>query len=174
MFLVVCAVVPAFAGTDCKKGAFFGTYIRKEFNVDVFGNGTVIHNYIYQLTLHPDGTVNQIYTGGPDYMITFGTVSPFIGNWTCRSDGKLVVTMIFGQYLSTGAGDITSVGHIRQTVLFTVTDDNTLTRTQSRTRFYDTTQDPTDPNGGTLSSLSTATIVYSRMVTTGDADLNAP
>ena len=63
--------------------------------------------------------------------------------------------------------------HIRRTILFSVTDANTLTQTQSRDRKYDPTQDPTDPNGGVLGPLNTDVVVYKRLVAS-DADLLAP
>jgi hypothetical protein len=60
--------------------------------------------------------------------------------------------------------DILLNGHVRATYLFSVTDANTLTRIQSRSRTYDPTQDPTDPTGGTLHKLNTNEVVYKRVV----------
>ena len=182
MFLAVCAVVPALAGTDCKKGTFVGTYTRPTLNVDALGNGTAIHNLAYLLTLNADGTARQYWTGTPDFMLSSGTGTPSIGSWTCRSDGNVVVTMLTALFvpatgIDPGNGNPTlDVGlyrHDRITYLFSITDADTLTRTQARARSYNPGQDPTDPNGGTLGPLSTATIVYKRL-TASDADLIAP
>jgi len=182
MGLAVFAVVPAFAAIDCKKGGFFGSYTRSDPNFDVFGDGTTFHSLVFQLTLHTDGTANEFWTGLPDYTITLGTGSPWIGSWTCRSDGKLVVTMINGSYTpvtgtdpNTGnpTPDIALFRTSRTTYLFTIDDANTLTRTESRARRYTPAQDPTDPSGGTLAALNTTSFVYKRL-TASDADLLAP
>jgi hypothetical protein len=70
--------------------------------------------------------------------------------------------------------DLVVGNHIRQTFLFSVTDANTLTLTQRRSRVYDPTQDPTNPTGGVLFPLHTGVLaVYKRLVAS-DADLLAP
>lgn len=109
-------------------------------------------------------------------MLSGGTFSSQIGSWTCRSDGKLVVTLIWANYNPTNDAvnhpvvtpipppvDILLSGHTRATYLFSVTDANTLTRTQARNRQYDATQDPTDPTGGVLGPLATNVRVYKRL-----------
>ena len=119
-------------------------------------------------------------------MLSGGTFSSEIGSWTCRTDGKLVVTLIWANYIPTNDAvnhpvvtpipppvDIILSGHGRATYLMSVTDANTLTRTQARTRNYDPTQDPTDATGGVLGPLRTGLIVYKRVVAS-DADLLAP
>jgi hypothetical protein len=167
--------------TGCRKFNFIGTYLAPN-QQDVFGDGN-IHKFAFQLTLSSDGTVNQYWTGLPDYLINAGTGSPQIGSWTCRDDGKLVIILIQGSYSpatptddpNLTSQDVVLTSHSRTTYLFTVDDDNTVTRTLSRTRRYTPTQDPTDPAGGTLLNFPATPVntVYKRL-TASDADLLAP
>jgi hypothetical protein len=185
--LLVFTVVPAFPQgiAGCKTGMFIGSYTHLDTFPDIWGDGSNVENQtIRQLTLHSDGTATEDSTGAPDLMLSAGTISSRVGSWTCRNDGQLVVTLIWAVYLPTGdAGlhsitptppvDILLVQHSRTTYLFSVTDANTLTRTQARTRRYTATEDPTDPTGGTLQPLFTGVVVYKRLVAS-DADLLAP
>ena len=107
-------------------------------------------------------------------MLSFGLTTTSVGSWTCRKDGMLVLTQIFALYAPTTDAinhpttvpapppvDLFLFQHIRTTRLFSVTDANTLTRIQSRTRAYDASQDPTDPTGGVLGPLRTGgEVVY--------------
>jgi hypothetical protein len=184
-FMVTPAFPQGLAG--CKNGMFIGSYTTLITFPDIWGDGTfVLNQTIRQLTLHSDGTANQEDTAAPDIMLSGGTFSSQIGSWTCRSDGKLVVTLIWANYNPTNDAvnhpvvtpipppvDILLSGHTRATYLFSVTDANTLTRTQARNRQYDATQDPTDPTGGVLGPLATNVRVYKRLVAS-DADLLAP
>jgi hypothetical protein len=187
--LSVFMVTPAFPQgiAGCRSGMFIGSYTTLITFSDLWGDGTnVLNQTIRQLTLHSDGTASQEDTAAPDIMLSGGTFSSQIGTWTCRSDGKLVVTLMWGNFTPTndihlGATvtpipppvDIILFGHTRATYLFSVTDANTLTRIQARNRNYDPTQDPTDPAGGVLGRLRTNLIVYKRLVAS-DADLLAP
>lgn len=179
IFIALFAVVPALAGNECKKGNFVGVYTSPTLNQDVFGDGTEVHSYTFQMTLNSDGAANLYWTGFNDYFTNQGTGSPSIGSWTCRNDGKLIVTWISAAYLpSTPTAnapypDVTLLNHRRTTILFTIENNNTLRRTQARTRFYTPAQDPTNPTGGTLSALNTAQFVYTRLEAS-DADLLAP
>jgi hypothetical protein len=189
--LVVVLGLPA-AGlaqgsAGCKTGKFVGSYTSARLFTDIWGDGTgVDHAYAFQLNLASDGTAYQSWTGLPDIMLSSGTGSPWVGSWTCRSDGKLVVTLLNASYLPTTDAsnhpstvqypppvDLFLLRHTRTTYLFSVTDGNTLTRLQARARVYDSTQDPSDPNGGTLRPLQTAIVNYSRLLAS-DADLLAP
>lgn len=188
--LLVLMAAPAFpqatGNAGCKTGLFVGSYTHADTITDLWGDGTnVVNQTIRQLTLHSDGTATEESTGAPDIMLSGGTTSSRIGSWTCRNDGKLVVTLIFAVYLPTADAlshpsivpappvDILLSQHTRGTYLFSVTDANTLTRIQSRNRVYDATQDPTDPTGGVLRPLNTNPVVYTRLVAS-DADLIAP
>jgi len=187
--LSVFMVTPAFPQgiAGCKTGKFIGSYTTLVTFPDVWGDGTLVLNQtIRQLTLHSDGTANQEDTAAPDIMLSGGTFSSQIGSWTCRSDGQLVVTLIWANYNPTNDAvnhavvtpipppvDILLSGHTRATYLFSVTDANTLTRIQARNRNYDQTQDPTDPTGGVLGPLTANVRVYKRLVAS-DADLLAP
>ena len=117
-------------------------------NVDIFGDGSVIHSFANQLTLHSDGNVNQYFTGLPDYLINVGSGTPSIGSWTCRNDGMLVVTYLSATYVpSVPSGnapnpDITLLRHVRVTGLFSVEDQNTLKRIQARARVYNPSARP--------------------------------
>jgi hypothetical protein len=116
-------------------------------------------------------------------MLSSGTGTTSVGSWQCRGDGQLVVTIITAVYAPTNDAamhgilnvptDLLLLFHSRSTYLFSVIDENTLTRIQARGRRYAPAQDPTDPNGGTLRPLNTATITYKRLVAS-DADLVAP
>jgi hypothetical protein len=175
--MAVCVfTVPAFAGDKCAKGDFVGTYTFADLNRDVFGDGSVFHSYASQLTLHSDGTVELFFTGFPDYVMTIGTGVPNIGSWTCRADDKLVVNVIQAVYapeIVNGVNDVVLQYNSRDTYLFTITDANTLTRIQFRSRRYTPTQDLTDPNAGTLRPLNTNIRVYKRLIAS-DADLLVP
>ncbi len=174
--LFVFVATPAFAGDKCKKGNFVGSYTSAQLNRDIFGDGSVLHSYVLQLTLHSDGTASLFFTGFPDYTMTVGTGTANIGSWTCRSDDNLVVNLIHGFYLPTtvnGLNDIALWRTFRDTYLFTITDDNTLTRTAFRRRRYTPTEDPTDPTAGTLLPLNTTVVVFKRL-NASDADLLAP
>jgi hypothetical protein len=185
LFMVTPVFSQGMAG--CKNGKFIGSYTTLVTFPDVWGDNTfVLNQTIRQLTLHSDGTANQEDTAAPDIMLSGGTISSQIGSWTCRRDGQLVVTLIWAIYLPTNDSlnhpvftpipppvDILLSGHTRATYLFSVTDANTLTRTQARNRQYDATQDPTDPTGGVLGPLATNVRVYKRLVAS-DADLLAP
>ena len=166
-------------GANCKNGKFVGSYTSPNLDVDLFGDGSVVHSLVFQLNLRSDGTADQYWTGAPDYLINLGSGSPWIGSWDCRNDGKLVVTMLRASYVPTTPSanavnpDIELLNHVRNTYLFSIDDQNTLTRIQSRARVYDIHDDPTDPAGGTLGTISNAHVVYRRLIAT-DADLLAP
>ena len=177
--LSIFLAAPALA-SGCRNGHFVGSYTSSP-NApnDLFGDGTVIHTFVYQLTLNSDGTANQYWTGLPDYFITLGTGSPWIGSWKCRNDGKLVVTLLTAGYVpvepsaNNPTNDVELNFHARTTYLFTVDDDNTVTRIQSRSRVYAPDQDPSIETGGTLNPISNATVQFKRLVAS-DADLTAP
>jgi hypothetical protein len=188
--LSVFMVTPAFpqAPVGCKTGMFVGSYTTLEGFSDIWGDSTNVENQtIAQLTLHSDGTASIEDTGARLLMLSFGTFSQQTGSWTCRRDGELVVTFILANYFPTTDAknhpstvpnpppvDLVVGNHIRQTFLFSVTDANTLTLTQRRSRVYDPTQDPTNPTGGVLFPLHTGVLaVYKRLVAS-DADLLAP
>jgi hypothetical protein len=178
--MVVFMVVPSWGKPiDCKKADFYGSYIRTELNQDVFGDGSAVRNFLYQLNLQSDGTATQYWTGVNDFVVTLGTGSPWKGSWTCRSDGKLIVTLLVANYYPvTGNPNVTSADvelreYFRTTYLFSVDDENTLTQIQARTRAYHANQDPTDPTAGKLGKLSTATLIYKKLIAS-DADLLLP
>jgi hypothetical protein len=189
--LSVFLVIPAFPQGDgnagCKTGKFIGSYTHVDTFPDIWGDGSnVEHQIIQQLNLHSDGTVTNENAGGPDIMLSAGLSTTLVGSWTCRRDGKLVVTVIFAVYGPTTDAinhpttvpapppvDLFLFQHTRATYLFSVTDANTLTRIQARNRRYDATQDPSDPTGGVLRPLNTNVVVFTRLVAS-DADLLAP
>ena len=182
-FMVTPAFPQGLAG--CKSGLFIGSYTHLDTFSDIWGDGTgVINQTIRQLTLHSDGTATEDSTGALDIMLSGGTISSRIGSWTCRNDGRLVVTLIWAVYLPTADAashgvvptppvDILLAQHTRATYLFSVTDANQLTLIQARRRVYSATEDPTDPTGGVLRPLNTGSDVYKRLVAS-DADLLAP
>ena len=194
-FLALCVftVLPAFPqeqeneNAGCKNRKFIGSYTHVDAVPDVWGDGSnVEHQLLQQLNLHSDGTVTNDFAGGPDLMLSFGLSTTFVGSWKCRNDGKLVVTVIFANYAPTTDAinhpstvpapppvDLSLSVHIRATYLFSVTDANTLTRIQARSRLYNPTQDPSDPTGGVLRPLNTNEVVFTRLVAS-DADLLAP
>jgi len=185
--LLTIITAPANADAGCKNGKFVGSYTTPASFPDIWGDGTnVAHAFVSQLNLHSDGTATQDFSGFPDVMLSFGTGTQFVGSWTCRKDGKLVVTLITTVYgpttdainhpstvLAPPPVDLFLLASARVTWLFTVTDDNTLTRIQARRRNYLPADDPSDPTGGTLGPLNTTQIVYNRLVAS-DADLLAP
>jgi hypothetical protein len=119
-------------------------------------------------------------------MLTGGGVTPFVGSWRCRRDGKLVVTLLDAVYGTTTDAvnhpttvpnpppvDLFLISNQRFTYLFNVNDDNSITRIQFRKRVYLPSEDPSNPAGGTLSPLNSNEVVYKRVVAS-DADLLAP
>ena len=166
--------------TGCKKFNFIGTFLSPS-QQDVLGDGN-IHKYAFQLTLSSDGNVNQYWTGLPDYMINAGTGSPQVGSWTCREDGMLVFVWLQAEYLpivppdndpDLTSQDIRLTRTFKTTYLFSVDDDNTLRRVQSRRRVYQAGQDPTDPAGGGLDPINHTVVTYRRLIAS-DADIFAP
>src|SRR5215469_5567829 len=143
--LSVFMVTPAFSDVlgGCKTGLFIGSFTNNTLAnfTDLWGDGTNVVNWtIFQLTLHIDGTVTQEFTGAPDIMLSFGTETQRVGSWKCRSDGKLVVTLIWADFAPTTDAishpstvpnpppvDLLLSQHIRATYLFSVTDASTLT-----------------------------------------------
>jgi hypothetical protein len=167
--------------TGCRKFNFIGTFLAHA-PKDIFPDHTVTHDLAFQLSLSSDGTVNQYWTGLPDYLLNAGTGSPQIGSWSCRDDGKLVIVWLSASYFPETTADdphivsqdVVLIGHFRTTYLFSVDDDNTLKRIQSRTRSYDTDEDPTNPSGGLLGAINTETTTTYKRLTASDADLLAP
>src|SRR5215831_11982763 len=182
--LSVFMVAPAFADSGCKDGKFVGSYVRSAANPDVWGDGSgVAHTNVVQLNLNSDGTAYEQQTGFPDIMLSSGTGTPSVGSWQCRADGKLVMTIITAVFAPTNDAaihgilnvptDLLLFVHLRSTYLFSITDDNTLTRIQARNRRYLPAEGPTDPNGGTLRPLN-VTVVECKRLVASDADLLAP
>lgn len=175
--IIAAFAAAAFAQVGCRSGKFPGSYVHVDPPADIFRDGTVIHQFIFNMTLNLDGTAYQFWTGSLDYPLNSGTGSPGIGSWTCRPDGKLVVTFLSAIYFPTNVRvntpDLTLSGNQRSTYLFSVTNDNTLTLIMVRTRNYAAGDDPTNPNGGTLGPLSVGTASYKRFVAS-DADLLLP
>ena len=138
--ITVFMVVPALADQDCSSGNFVGTYLRVDPATDVFGDGTEVHQYVYQLTLNSDGTATQYWTGLPDYMINAGTGSPNIGSWKCKNNGKLLVTLLGATYVPTTPSvnapnpDITLYRHYRYMYLFTIDNNKTMSRVKARVK----------------------------------------
>jgi hypothetical protein len=193
--LSMSIVLPAFpqgnqanqGNMGCRNGTFPGSYTHLVTYTDIWGDGTnVLVQTIRQLTLHMDGTAIEEDTSAPEILLSSGTISPRVGSWKCRSDGKLVVTLIWAGYTPTTDAknhpssvpnpppvDLALTNHYRVSYLFSVTNLNTLTRTEARTRQYTSTEDPTDLAGGVLIPLNTSVFVYNRVVAS-DADLLAP
>jgi hypothetical protein len=198
--LFALTLAPAFA-IPCQSLQFVGSYayvVGPTLNPDLFGDGSNVNfdrTYLFQLNLHIDGTAEQVQTGAPDLFINGGTSTPEFGSWTCRTDGMLVLTLLLANatptpdsltghstlasniidptVVATFRPDLFLSAHVRRTWLISITDANTLSVVQRRNRRYNMTQDPTDPNGGTLRPLLTDVLVYKR-VKASDADLLLP
>jgi hypothetical protein len=189
LMMFIAAPMNAQEGSGCKSLKFVGSYTNSVVSNDIWGDGSSsdAHTALRQLTLHIDGTATQEWSGGPDTMLSFGLTTTAVGSWKCRHDGSLVVTLIHAAYLPTTDAinhpttvpdppppvDLFLFANTRTTSLFTVTDDNILTRTQMRARNYDPAEDPSDPDAGRLGRLNTAVLIYKRVVAS-DADLVAP
>ncbi|MEP6946847.1 MAG: hypothetical protein ABJA02_13080 [Acidobacteriota bacterium] len=177
--LALFAAIPAFADQDCATGHFVGTYTRATAAVDVLGNGD-LHAAVFQLTLNADGSATQTWTGLQDYQISTGSGSVNVGAWKCRDNGNLIVSLLSATYVPLDANpslglkdDLGLQSHVRATMIFSITDNNTITRIKYRARTYTPDADPTDPNGGTLGNLSTTQAVYKRFEASA-ADITAP
>lgn len=180
MAVVLLGVGSAMAG-NCNNDNFFGTYTRVDAATDPIGDGTLLHQYIYNLTLSSDGSAIQYWTGLPDFQINSGTGSTFVGSWKCKNNGQLVVTLLASTYYPTDPlanpnvplPDVSLQYNYRYTYLFKVNNPNTLTRIQARSRRYLASEDSTNPTAGILGTLSTTPITYNRFVASDD-DLTAP
>ena len=176
--IVLGMAASAFAG-NCHSKNFYGTYTRVDAPSDVMGDGAVIHQYVYTLVLAPGGVAYQHWSGLNDYQTTFGTGTPNVGSWECRSDGKLIVTYLQSSYAPVGPDayiaypDVSLATNYRITVLFTINNKDKITRIQARTRYFSASEDPTNVTGGTLGPLSTTEFVYNRLKASDD-DLLAP
>jgi hypothetical protein len=175
--LAVFMAVPAFADKDCATGDFVGTYTRTTPTNDPINHTTP--NFVFQLTLHADGTATQYWTGLPDFQTNLGTGSINIGAWKCRENGNLLVTLLSATYEPVVDNqypgvtpDVQLFTHSKTTSVFTITNNNTLTRLKAITRTYLPNEDPasSDPNVGHLGNLNTDPIVYKRLVASA-ADL---
>ena len=187
LLIVISAPANAQGIAGCKTGKFVGSYTSVLSFPDIWGDGSgVAHTFLFQLNLHSDGIATEEFSGAPDIMLSGGTGTASVGSWTCRKDGKLVVTMLSAIYGTTTDAinhpatvpapppvDLFLAANSRVTYLFTVTDDNSLTGTESRRRNYPPTEDPSDPTAGILRPLNTTEVVYKRVVAS-DADLLAP
>jgi len=177
-------VAPAFAGNkgnggDCKDQKVTGSYNRVIDGTFSDGYGVVIpRTYLRQLNLNAGGTVNQQQSTPLDGAINVGAHSSWLGSWECRKDGKLLVNVLHANYEPIPAGaifpgsheDLYLLEHLRTTYLFTVEDNDTLKLIQAVARFYDMTEDPTDPNAGTLGTEDFDEYLYKRLKPS-DADL---
>jgi hypothetical protein len=182
--LLIFTALPAIAGPKggCNQFKFTGSFTRPQPATDLLGDGD-FHSFIRQLNVDGDGSLVVFWSAAPDYLINAGTGTPFVGAWTCRPDGKLLVNFIYATYIpvlpsqdTTGqltSQDIKLANHFRVTQLWTVDSDNQITVVQSRTRTYQAAQDPTDPTLGILSAINATTATYTRLVPS-DADLLAP
>ena len=178
--LSIFLAAPAFA-SGCRTSKVVGAFVSSPNTpTDVFGDGSVIHTFVFQLNLDSDGSATQYWTGLPDYIMTLGTGSPQIGSWKCRNDGKLIITLLSAGYIpvdpnppNNPTNDVSLAFHTRTTYLFTVDDDNTLTRIQSRSRRYAPADDASIATGGTLLTINNTTTQYKRL-SASDADLLAP
>ena len=181
IFLAMPAVAKKGASGGCKAKDVVGSYTRiidgtfLDFDVP-----KDVHERIYfrQLNINAGGTVHQADSSGPDVMINFGKRSQWSGAWKCRSDGKLLVTVLVALYLPVPIDEYFPGSHedlalsrnFRTTYLFSVENKNTLKLIQAITRRYDMTEDPSDPNGGTLGDEFIGERFYTRLVPS-DADL---
>jgi hypothetical protein len=182
-FLILAVIIIAFTSltaysqVGCRSGKFLGSYVIS-YPIDIWGDGTVIHQYSENLQLHSDGAARTDFDGGPDYMLTYGLDTTSIGSWTCRADGKLVLNFLSTRYLPTtdrtSTTDLSQAMHFRRTALVAVIDDNTLSVTDLRTRSYSAADDPTNPNGGTLGQLHSYTDYIFHRIIASDTDLLLP
>ena len=175
LFLVVSA--PAFAGKKdggCKDKDVVGSYLYSLTGVQVINpyppNDPLDRTYITQINLNEGGTALGYSTSFPDFLIASGTASPIMGSWACQKDGKLLLTYIYAGYDSTGTGDVALAFYVRGTSLYEVVDQDMIVRVQGVVRVYDPTEDPADPDGGSLGSPSYTEIPYLRL-SPSDADL---
>ena len=185
--LLIFTSVPVLAApkTGCNLYKFTGSFTRPRLNVDTLGNNRP-HSFINQLNVGADGSLIVVWTAAPDYIINAGTGTPFVGAWTCRTDGKLLVNFIYASFIPIVPGqipdpngfitsqDVELYKHFRVTQLWTVDSDDQITVVQSQSREYLPTEDPTDPlAGGVHQIVSTDTATYKRLVPS-DADFSSP
>ncbi|MFC1777540.1 hypothetical protein ACFL3I_09400 [Pseudomonadota bacterium] len=167
------------AGNMCKDKDVVGSYMQSaEYDfTDGYGN-LVDRFYVDQLNLSSGGTVHERLTAGQDLIMYAGLGSTWLGSWTCRNDGKLLVTALSADYapiptntLFPGSlSDIALVYHYRWTYLFSVEDKDTLKLEKYAVRGYGMTEDPTDPDAGGIIIEGDEEIYLDRLIPS-DADL---
>jgi hypothetical protein len=149
----------AFAGDDrreCDPKKVPGSYIGLRVSTPEFG-------VLDQLKLNSDGTAYHYQSQAFHQLINGGTFIPEIGTWKCLRDGTLVVTTIGVGYVPDGGGDIKIDHYKRGTQKFSVLNGNTLETIRRVFRNFLLTDDPLDPNGGTIILDSTVVFQYKRV-----------
>ena len=137
--LMLPTLVTADEGENvCQNKKWTGSYIQSIYS-EVTGT-----YYIYRWNFDRDGTLIASLSGAPDDAANSGTVTPILGSWECREDGKILATYSYAQYQANWS----LFRHIRMTALVTIPDDNTLRRTEFVARIYFPGEDVSDPNGG--------------------------
>ena len=165
VLLSMCLASTSFAGqngnngTFCKAQDIVGSYVAVIQRTHTGAGGELIdRTQIFQLNLSAGGTAHMFYTGLIDFPFTYGTRSPYIGSWSCRADGKLVMTTITARYFPTSfdpfsgqpVTDVEIHSHWRHNRVFTVEDKDTITLRQSILRQYSMSEDPSDAGGGSV------------------------
>ena len=167
MSLLVFAVPTALATTTsplCTRAKVAGSYIR--YNSEF--------QFIDQLVLHSDGTAYWYQSTAPERIVVDATFIPEVGTWKCVSGTTLVVTHIGATYVPESTFDPNLGGNVSAEVLdsfdritskFSVINHNSLTRIRRVEETIALTDDPSDPNVGTvLSDTSIAVPGWKRVI----------
>lgn len=162
--LLAMLMLPAAATAEdnvCHNRKWTGSYVQGIVALDV--------PYLWRWNFDRDGTLYSDFTGSPQDALSLGQVTPVLGSWECRADGKIVATYTYAEY---GGGE-QLVRHVRVTALVTILDNNTLQRVAFVWRRYAPGEDVTDPNGGTQVVYPTTTGWTLTRLMSAEEDLQA-
>lgn len=156
---------------DCKNNKdWYGSFT----NAVVLGEGDAAATYVEQLQLLADGTA-ILYASYYLETPVLGSSTPGYGRWTCRDDGKIAATVLFGNF-GPYPPEVGGIGptlhyHVRATQLFSISGPDSITAQSTAYRVYPRGDDPTDANGGILLPPSQTPKIWTRLKV-GEADLD--
>lgn len=174
LMLTITGSLFAFDDVDCKSDKKWqGSFTRSV----LVGEGPAQALYAEQIQFLADGTAILYATYYLETPVK-GSSTPGYGRWTCREDGKIAVTVLFGNF-GPYPPEIGGIGptlhyHVRLSALFSISGPDTLNRNLAVARIYprgtDPNADPNDPNTGFLLAPDPTQATYDRL-NVSNADL---
>jgi len=95
------------AGNICKDKNVVGSYTQvSQYSYPDYYGVVRDRTYVHQLNLNAGGTALLMWTASRDLMINGASDTVQLGSWTCRYDGKLLVTTLAGVHSGIPADDL--------------------------------------------------------------------